>query len=211
MIGEVHLAPHHHRPLIQQCERLGIRHGIDGEQRKYQVGGSGAGASAGNALSLHRGAGIAQPGCVHQDDRIAAEIEMHLDRITRRAGLRRDDGNLPVSQGIDQARLSGIGRADDSDGQPIPQPLSSARIREVFSDSGMQKAQLSGQLGDRVAYILIGEFDVGFQMGAQADDLRAPAVIECAQAAADLCQSLPPLRFCLGGGEVGNGLSLGQV
>ena len=84
------------------------------------------------ASGLDQPAGIAQTGGVDQDDRIAAEVEMNLDRVAGGAGYGRDNCDVAAGQGIDQARLSGIGRADHGDGQAVAQALAPVPIGKVF-------------------------------------------------------------------------------
>ena len=67
---------------------------------------------------------------VDQNDRIAAQIEKHLDQIAGRSGDRGSDRHIAASQRVHQGRLADVGGPGDDDGEALPQALRRIRGRE---------------------------------------------------------------------------------
>ena len=59
--------------------------------------------------------------------------------------------------------------------------------------------------------VLVGKIDRRFEMRQEAQQPLAPAAIQRPERAVELAQRLAALRLGLGGGEIGDGLGLGQV
>src|SRR5262245_30290094 len=94
---------------------------------------------ASDTFLLDRIVALADSGGVHKHDRQTVKIEVYFQRVSGRAGARRDDRDVPLRQGIQQGRLAGVGRASDDDRETITQPL--ATVAVPFE-----------QVRDRIAY-----------------------------------------------------------
>ena len=68
-----------------------------------------------NTLLLNRARSLAKSGGIAQHERVAIQIQRNFDHIARGAWLIVNDGCFPASERIQQARLSGIRRADNRD------------------------------------------------------------------------------------------------
>ena len=104
---------------------------------QHQVGRVRPRLRAPHALLLDRIVALADAGGVEQGHRIAAEIEMHLDHVARRAGVGRHDRGLAPRQAIEQARLAGIRRARRSQ-QPGPRAAARRDARRAAFSQSLQ-------------------------------------------------------------------------
>jgi hypothetical protein len=73
------------------------------ENKETQFGGLGAGQRTAQPFLFDGVGGFAQPGGVGEHDRIAAEVDRHLDHVAGGAGNRRGDSRLALRQTIEQA------------------------------------------------------------------------------------------------------------
>ena len=96
------------------------------EHEEPQLGGLGARQRAAQPFLLDRVGAVAQPGGIGQHDRVAGEVDRHLDHVAGRAGDRRGDRRFAPRQPVQQARFAGIRRADDRDRDAVAQPLAAA-------------------------------------------------------------------------------------
>ena len=108
-------------------------------QPQHEVGVLGSRSRPAHAFLLDRIVGLANAGGVDHRDGIAVEIELHLDHVARRAGMRRDDRDLAARELIDQRRLADIRRARDRDHQAVAQTFSLSLCRKDFFDLAVQR------------------------------------------------------------------------
>ena len=101
-------------------------------QPQHQIGFRRARAGAPHAFLLDGIVGLANAGGVDHRHRIAVEIELHLDDVARRAGMRRHDRDLAPRQLIHQRRFADIRRTCDRDHQAVAQAFTSALCRKHF-------------------------------------------------------------------------------
>src|SRR3954451_23093062 len=73
---------------------------------QHQIRRGRAVAGSSNALLLDGIVALAHTGGIEQRHWVTAEIEMHLDYVARRAGVRRHDRGLAPRQPIEQAGLA---------------------------------------------------------------------------------------------------------
>src|SRR5262249_23585038 len=74
------------------------------------VGARPARAAPPHPFPLHRIVALANARSVQQGHRIAVEVEVHLDHVPGRAGVRRDDRHVAAGDAVEQARFAGVGR-----------------------------------------------------------------------------------------------------
>jgi hypothetical protein len=70
----------------------------------------------------------ANAGRIDQPNRHAVDAEGLLDGVASGPGDIRDDGALDTQQGVEQRRLSGIGRADDGHAEALAQQPSALAV-----------------------------------------------------------------------------------
>ena len=75
---------------------------------------------------------LAQSRRIRDHDRIAGEVEMHLDHVARGAGALRDDRHVAPRERVHQARLADIGGAEDDEGKPVSQELAAPIVFEML-------------------------------------------------------------------------------
>ena len=84
---------------------------------------------------------------------------------------------------------------------------------EAGAQLGQERVHTHHRVGHyiRAGDFVVGEIDGGLDMGEGAQDFVAPAVQAARQAALQLPLGLRPLRFRVGGDQVGEGFRLGKV
>ena len=212
-VGEVGLVEDEQRVAVDQRGQRGVRfRRARVQHHQPEIGVLRAVERAADPLRLDRARFVAQPRRVGHDRRIAAEVEMDLDRVPRGAGLGRDDGDVAPGERVDQARLAHVGRAEHGDRDPVPEPLAAPRVREMARDLAGERGDGAGdlRLGLR-RQVLVGEVDHRLEMGERADQVPAPPVIERRQRAARLAHRLAALGLGLGVDQVGDRLDLREV
>ena len=105
-----------------RCQRArGVEHDED------EVGASGDLAGAIDADALHLVGGLAQACGIVEHDGHAVEIDAVFEHVARRPRPRRDDRTLGAEQGVEQARFTDVGLADDGDAQSVAQQTPACR------------------------------------------------------------------------------------
>ena len=118
-------------------------------------------AAAPDALTLDRVAGFLQAGGVDEHHGDAANLRLLRDRVARRAGHGGDDGAVAAQQLIEQARLAGVGPADDgrADAAPDQLPLVGGGQQLVDESAGVLESR--NQPVHRVRlYVFVGKINV---------------------------------------------------
>ncbi len=123
-----------------------------------------------------------------------------------------DDRRLAPRQRVQQARLAGIGRADNGDAIAVADPLAAMGVVQVRAHIGGQRRQdRPGPPRQRARQVLVGKIDLGFDQRRRFDQPGAPALIERAERALGLAQRLAALALGLGVHQIGQALGFGQV
>ncbi len=183
---------------------------VEDEEADFGVRSAAAGAA--QPFLLDRIGGLAQTGGVGEDHRVAGEVDRDLDDVAGRAGVGRGDRRLAPRDAVQEARLAGIGRADDRHRDAVAQALAAPAVGEVPADVAGECCDVDEDaVLDRRRQVLVGEVDRGFEMGEDAGQALRPIAIEAAELAVELAQGLTALRFGLGRRKVGDPLGLGEV
>ena len=163
-------------------------------------------------LALDRIVARTDAGHVHQAQWQAVDLDVDLEQVAGGAWDRGDDGRVELTQCIEQAGFSRVGRTRDGDHHPGAYPLSPLRLHQDGPRLLDQVADLRGGDGGRVhIQLVVGEIEAGLETGAgvgQALDQGLDAPGESPLEATNR-QAGPA-----GGGgldEVGDRLGLGQI
>ena len=150
---------------------------------------------------------------IDQHEGKAADIEMDLDRIARRAGNGRDDRRLALGERIEQRRFAGIGRPGDHDGHTFADDLAGSPLRKRRYEICPHRSQQARErpARERRHIRLVGEIDLGLQKRRRFEKRRPPGFRLLPQGAARLAESLTALHFGLGLDQIGKTLDFGQV
>ena len=129
--------------------------------------------------------------------------------VPARAG---DDRRVPPGETVEQARLAGVGRADDRDREPRAQAARRAARRPDGPRSRFQRREPGADALDQVfRQVLVREIEGCLDMGHRIEQPAAPALIEAVKPALHLPQGLAALGFGPGRDQVGDPLRLRQV
>src|SRR5690606_6604501 len=124
----------------------------------------------------------------------------------------RDDGHVALGQGIQQARLPRIGRAQQHDAQPLRQTLSGRRARQFLVQLRRHFVQRRPALVDQsVRQILVREVDSSLKPRQGPQQTLPPVLQPPRQRATGERQRLPPLQGCLRLDQVGQPLNRRQI
>ena len=163
------------------------------------------------SISLGR---FTNSGGVGNDDRRTGEIQAHFDDVARRTCFRRNDRRIAPRQRVEQARLAGIRRAQQSNPEAFPHDLTAMLIVEMncdFRPRAPRPVCVLRRARQPRHVPLVGEIDCRFGQGSDLNQPRPPTVVELRKHAADLCQCLAALGFCFGFNEIRKALDLGEV
>ena len=156
-----------------------------------------------------------------------AQIQRHLDNISRRTSDRTDNGGVAIAQQIQKRRLARVGRADDAYPQPVSGDLPPHAVRQVSVHPVGQilharydvapYAQPAISLVVDVVHVVgvqifvVAKVNHGLGMGQAAGEVRAPPFVQSAETTVELSQGLFALEAGIGRDEIGQGLHLGQI
>src|SRR5262249_23970191 len=132
---------------------------------------------------------LAQTRGIGEQNGIAGEIQPCFDDVPSCPGDRRYDRGLAARKGINERRLTHVGRAENRDGKPVAQDLAEAAIIEMAADLAAELAEAGhGPRADAARKILVGEIDLGLEMGEGADEAGAPILVEGSEATLHLAE-----------------------
>ena len=158
-------------------------------------------------------AGLAESGCVHKAEYLAAGQRYGVfDDVAGGAVNVADDGTVIACEGVEQGRFAGVGGADDGGGNTVFDGLTGGETpverRETGVDVGGELSQpVAGGEGD----VFFGEVEFEFDERCQVDELLTQTGDTARYAAFHLAEGYALLGACGGGDEVGYGLGLCEV
>ena len=144
---------------------------------------------------------------------MAAEVEVDLDRVPRRAGLSRNDRDLAPREGVEEGRLAGVRRPRDRHRHAVAEPGATGVARELivyeFPDAADEPADLGHESAGETA--LLGEIDGAFGERQRRQEVVAQGPDPTPERPIELAQGLPALRLGLGVDQVGQTLDGAEI
>lgn len=187
--------------------------GLAGVCHREDEGGAGEHlAGAQDAGVLEEVLGRADACGIDEADGDAAEIDDFLEGVAGGAGEMADDGALVTEEAIEQAGFAGIGRAADDGAQALAEDvalISGAQEPGDLRAGGIDaREELRARRG---VDVLVGEIDVGLDVGEDAEEALAQGDDVAAEAAFELLGGGAEGEICLSADEVHDRLGLGEV
>lgn len=174
---------------------------------------SSARARARRTLLLHGIVGLANAGGVDDRNRIAIEIELHFDDVTRRAGVWRDNRDIAARQLIDQRGLADIRLPRNRNHEAVAEAFRMSLCRKDFCNFIVQRLdrldRRRHQFRGHIA--LVRKIDAGFDQGRGFDDALAPVARAIAEQALQLAERLAALAIGVGVNEIVEAFGFGEV
>ena len=189
----------------------GFSGGVD--QEKNQVRRLRASPRALNADRLDLAGAFTHAGGIGQADFDAVEVQGELDQVAGRAGFVGHDRRVAAGQRIQQARLSGIRRADDDDVKSVADDFGPVIAADMLPDIGEQLLHVGpDDIGDRARHVgFIGEIELGLDHRPRMDEPLAPVGIETGLCPIGIKHGHTTLRFGLGRYDIGEGFGFDQI
>ena len=168
-----------------------------------KVGLLGPRQRAAHALRLDRIRSLPEPRRVGDPNRKAGQHQAHFDHVARGARDIAHDRRLALGQRVQQARLAGVGRADNSDAEAVADALAAVRVVQVAGHVlGQHLQDRAGAARELAWQVFVREIDLGLDQSRRLDQAAPPALIDGAQSAAALAERLATLALGLGVHEV---------
>ena len=141
------------------------------------------------------------------------KIKMHLNGVTRGAGMGRDNRRVTLRQPVEQGRLAGIRQPGDSDDESVAQALPSPRLRDRARNLVAQLFRGTQRGAEKVFRNvgLIGEVNPRLDEGERGDNLLTPRLGTIANQPLELTKRLPALRRGLGRNQIRQAFDGGEI
>ena len=215
--AQIDLVAHfqHPWPVGQAFEDVPIGRGETGavvEQQQDAVGPFDGLPGAANAFPLHHVLALAQTGGVDDVQRQAVDVDLLAQHVAGGAGDVGDDGRLPPGQGIEQARLAGVGLAGEHDVHALAHQLAlpgGGHHPREFVEQGVD-ALAEVFVGQKVD-LLLGKVDGRFDEHAQFGQRRDRGMHPVGEHALQRLHGAARRLFGAGLDQIGDGLGLGQI
>ena len=158
--------------------------------------------------------GLAQPGGVREQHGQTAELQCHLNHITRRARNRRDNGCGPLCQRVEQRRFARVGRAKDGDAHALAHDLTAPAVGKLALHLTPEHAHLrhraAQSIGRDIVRVLAEVYE-RLRVRERAEQLLSPPLELGALRTAHVAQRLLPLLLRVRVDEVCQPLYLRQL
>lgn len=158
-------------------------------------------------------AALAQTGRVGNPHLSSVKIKNDFYEIARRSRFIRHNSCIPLRQGIQETRLSGVGRTENDHVEAIADDFCSAEASNMASYLDAHPVDVGPNLiCDRTRNVrLVGKIHLSFDHGACMNEAPAPAGVKLFVSAMRIKDRKATLCFGLGADQVGKCFSLQEI